>query len=45
VDEVAANGDITKGRVWNFTVTDWLIIDDIGLTRPAPVDPNNAGTP
>ena len=22
-----------------------IYIDDIGLTRPAPVDPNNAGTP
>ncbi len=28
VDEVAADGSITEGRTWNFTITDWLIVDD-----------------
>ena len=28
VDEVNADGSITRGRVWSFTVADYLIVDD-----------------
>jgi hypothetical protein len=28
IDEVAADGTITKGRVWSFTLTDFLTVDD-----------------
>jgi hypothetical protein len=28
VDEIDSDGALTKGRVWNFNVTDYLIIDD-----------------
>ncbi len=28
VDEVLASGEIVKGRIWNFRVTDWLIIEN-----------------
>ncbi len=28
VDEVMSNGDVAKGRLWNFRITNWLIIDD-----------------
>jgi len=28
VDEVMASGEAIKGRIWNFSVTDWLILED-----------------
>ena len=28
IDEVAADGAITKGRIWSFTVADYLIVED-----------------
>jgi|GEM_PF-464291 len=28
VDEVSATGTVTKGRVWSFSVADYLIVDD-----------------
>ena len=28
VDEVMATGEVIKGRIWNFRVTDWLIVED-----------------
>ena len=28
IDEVTATGDVVKGRIWDFTTTDWLIVDD-----------------
>jgi len=28
VDEVLASGETVTGRLWNFTVTNWLIVDD-----------------
>jgi len=28
VDEVQANGTVSKGRTWTFTVADYLIVDD-----------------
>lgn len=28
VDEIADDGTVTKGNVWNFTVADYLIVDD-----------------
>ncbi len=29
VDEIADDGTVTKGNVWNFTVADYLIVDDL----------------
>jgi len=29
VDEISNDGAVTKGRVWSFTVADYLIVDDI----------------
>jgi hypothetical protein len=31
VDEVNPNGTITKGKIWSFTVADFLIVDDFEL--------------
>lgn len=28
IDEVAAGGTVSKGRIWNFAVADYLIVDD-----------------
>ena len=28
IDEVTADGDVVKGRIWDFTTTDWLIVED-----------------
>jgi len=28
IDEVRSDGAITKGRIWNFTVADFILIDD-----------------
>jgi len=28
IDEVAADGTVSTGRIWNFTVADYLIVDD-----------------
>jgi hypothetical protein len=35
VDEVSVEGIITKGELWSFSVTDYLIVDDMESSEPA----------
>jgi hypothetical protein len=40
IDEVNADGSLSRGRVWNFTVADYLIVDDFESYN----DEENQGT-